>query len=115
MMMSSQASAAIWHRGRSHWFDASASYNPSEPLRGEVRVDCCIIGAGITGLSAAYHLEQLEPSASVALIEAEVVGYGGSGRNAGQLIVSFGRGDHLGVLVRRHGAENIGAAWTYAH
>lgn len=58
---------------------------PSRPdraaLNGEVKVDVCVIGAGITGLSAAIHL--LEQGKSVAVLEAHRTGHGGSGRNVG--------------------------------
>jgi glycine/D-amino acid oxidase-like deaminating enzyme len=50
-------------------------------LKGEVKVDVCVIGAGITGLSAAIHL--LEQGKSVAVLEAHRTGHGGSGRNVG--------------------------------
>lgn len=58
---------------------------PSRPdraaLKGELKVDVCVIGAGITGLSAAIHL--LEQGKSVAVLEAHRTGHGGSGRNVG--------------------------------
>ncbi|MDB6141192.1 MAG: FAD-dependent oxidoreductase [Pseudomonas sp.] len=50
-------------------------------LKGELAVDVCVIGAGITGLSAAIHL--LEQGKSVAVLEAHRTGHGGSGRNVG--------------------------------
>lgn len=50
-------------------------------LDGEIKVDVCVIGGGITGLSAALHL--LESGKSVAVLEAARVGAGGSGRNVG--------------------------------
>ena len=45
------------------------------------RVDVAIVGAGYTGLSAAIH--STEKGMSCHVIEAEHVGYGGSGRNTG--------------------------------
>ena len=44
-------------------------------------VDVVIVGAGFTGLSAAIHCTKKGMSCHV--IEAEHVGYGGSGRNTG--------------------------------
>lgn len=52
-----------------------------QPLAGERRADVCVIGAGITGLSAALHV--LEQGRSVVVLEAHEVGRGGSGRNVG--------------------------------
>ena len=45
------------------------------------RVDVAIVGGGLTGLSAAVHLRR--KGASVALLEAERLGWGASGRNGG--------------------------------
>lgn len=50
-------------------------------LVGEVKADVCIIGGGITGLSAALQL--LEAGKRVCVLEAFEVGHGGSGRNVG--------------------------------
>ncbi|AMB87357.1 FAD-dependent oxidoreductase [Pseudomonas agarici] len=50
-------------------------------FEGELSVDVCVIGAGITGLSAAIHL--LEQGKSVCVLEAHRTGHGGSGRNVG--------------------------------
>ncbi|TBU88315.1 L-pipecolate oxidase [Phytopseudomonas dryadis] len=58
---------------------------PEEPLcgalDGHAAVDVCVIGGGITGLSAALHL--LEQGKTVCVLEAHAVGHGGSGRNVG--------------------------------
>ncbi len=52
-------------------------------LDGPTRAHVAIVGGGYTGLSAALHLA--EAGIDVALIEAERVGWGASGRNGGQL------------------------------
>ena len=57
--------------------------DPFPPLRGEVRADVAVVGAGYTGLSAALHLAR--QGFQVALVEAHRVGFGASGRNGGQL------------------------------
>ncbi|MGD2129794.1 MAG: FAD-binding oxidoreductase [Lysobacterales bacterium] len=54
-------------------------------LQGEQHADVCIIGGGYTGLSSAIHLA--ERGYRVALLEAERVGWGASGRNGGQCSV----------------------------
>jgi gamma-glutamylputrescine oxidase len=66
------------------WYAATANtIPPFDTLRGEVRADVCIVGAGYTGLSAALHLA--ERGFDVVLLEAHRVGFGASGRNGGQL------------------------------
>ncbi len=53
-------------------------------LAGEHRCDVAVVGAGFTGLSTALYLA--ERGYDVAIIEANRVGWGASGRNGGQLI-----------------------------
>ncbi len=48
--------------------------------------DVIVIGAGFTGLAAARRLAQLDPDASVLVIEATEVGEGSSARNSGFII-----------------------------
>jgi len=60
----------------------------TQPLDGDISVDVAIIGGGITGVSAALHLA--ERGFSVALLEAEHIGWGASGRNGGQALPGFG-------------------------
>jgi glycine/D-amino acid oxidase-like deaminating enzyme len=47
----------------------------------EISADVVVIGSGYTGLSSALHLNQL--GASVAVLEAADIGFGGAGRNVG--------------------------------
>ncbi len=63
-------------------WQASASDAPQTAvLTGDVRADVAIVGAGYTGLSAALNLA--ERGLSVAVIEANQIGFGGAGRNVG--------------------------------
>jgi glycine/D-amino acid oxidase-like deaminating enzyme len=55
----------------------------SEPLIGKIEADVAIIGAGFTGLWTAHFLRQIDPRLNVVVLEQDVAGYGGSGRNAG--------------------------------
>ncbi|MBQ0810016.1 FAD-binding oxidoreductase [Roseovarius sp.] len=63
------------------WRESALETFAAPPLRGERMVDLAIIGAGFTGLSAALHAAG--QGADVAVLEAETVGEGGSGRNVG--------------------------------
>jgi len=62
-------------------------------LRGEQRCDVAVVGAGYTGLSSALYLA--ERGYDVAVIEAQRVGWGASGRNGGQLIDGFVDSDKI--------------------
>lgn len=53
------------------------------PLQGDVEADVAIVGAGFTGLWTAYFLQRHDPSLRIRIIEAEVAGFGASGRNGG--------------------------------
>jgi len=52
---------------------------------GRIEADVAIIGAGITGLSAACHLKARFPDLAVVVLEREQVGGGASGRSSGAL------------------------------
>ncbi|MEJ8562530.1 FAD-binding oxidoreductase [Yoonia sp. GPGPB17] len=52
---------------------------------GEITCDICVVGAGFTGLSTAYHLTQR--GYDVVVLDAQRVGFGASGRNGGQASV----------------------------
>ncbi len=80
----------IDHRDKSFWLATYGDYTPDPPLLGELKVDVAIIGAGFTGLSTAFNLRQADPGLTVAVLEAEVVGYGASGRNGGFSMTLFG-------------------------
>jgi len=69
-------------RDKSYWLGAD-DYQPNSPLSEDLETDICIIGGGFTGLSSAYYIKKKKPELDIALIEAEVVGYGASGRNGG--------------------------------
>lgn len=66
------------------YYTATAPLLEGRPsLKGEHRVEIVIIGGGYTGLSAALHLAKA--GKRVAVLEANRVGWGASGRNGGQI------------------------------
>lgn len=67
------------------YYDATARPSFIAPaLQGSVEADICVVGGGMTGLSAALHAAGR--GMSVVLVEAGRIGGGASGRNGGQLI-----------------------------
>lgn len=70
-----------------HYAAAGPETPPRPPLEGAVDVDACVVGGGLTGLSAARELARR--GAAVALVEARRVGWGASGRNGGQAVAGF--------------------------
>ena len=72
------------YRGLSLWHDTvDDDLPPRPPLAGDTAVDVAIVGAGYTGLWSAYYLLEADPSLRVAVVEAEIAGFGASGRNGG--------------------------------
>ncbi len=74
----------------SFWLDTYGAYTPNPPVEGDIHPDVVVIGGGFTGLSTAYHLRKYAPGLNVAVLEAEVVGFGASGRNGGFSMTLFG-------------------------
>lgn len=64
-----------------HWINSAQECADFAPLCQNQSIDLAIIGAGFTGLSAA--LKAAELGMSVAVLEAQTIGHGGSGRNVG--------------------------------
>lgn len=48
-----------------------------------IEADVCIVGGGYTGLWTALRIKELQPDATVVLLEADICGGGPSGRNGG--------------------------------
>lgn len=73
------------------------------PLQGDRDVDVAIIGAGITGLTAAIKL--IEAGKRVAVLEAQHVGAGSTGRSTGNLYTTVSQG--LLQVREKHGVETV--------
>ena len=90
------------------WYAEGLDLPPALPaLEGEAEADLCVVGAGITGLSAALHAAQA--GMRVVVLEAQRVGWGASGRNGGQA----GRGLNWSQarLEARLGARTARGIW----
>jgi len=71
-------------RKLSYWHDSvPGSLKPRSSLTSDIQADIAIVGAGYTGLWTAYYLKQIDPSLDIVILEAEIAGFGASGRNGG--------------------------------
>jgi glycine/D-amino acid oxidase-like deaminating enzyme len=79
--------------GQTPW---SIDFHP-QPIPLPERVDFAVVGAGFSGLSAATELRRLNPTQSVAVLEAETVGAGSSGHTGGLTLAETAAGDLPGL------------------
>ena len=71
------------------YYAASANWQTDYPkLEGDISADVVIVGGGFSGVATAVEL--CERGCKVALIEANRIGWGASGRNGGQIIGGYG-------------------------
>ena len=92
------------YRSLSFWLDTVPdSLDPGDPLPGDLDVDVAIAGAGLTGLWTAYYLASAQPGLRIAVCEAEIAGFGASGRNGGWCSALFPAS--LGKLTRMAGRD----------
>ncbi len=68
---------SLWHE------TTPTDWTPRPGLEGDVEADVAIVGAGYTGLWTAYYLSVADPALRIVVVEAEVAGFGASGRNGG--------------------------------
>jgi glycine/D-amino acid oxidase-like deaminating enzyme len=68
---------SFWHA------TAEDDWTPRPSLPGDGSCDVAIVGAGLTGLWTAYYLAEADPALRITVLEAEVAGFGASGRNGG--------------------------------
>lgn len=66
------------------WAATAAPPPPTEALAASTQADVLVIGGGYAGLSTALHLA--ERGVKTIVLEAREIGFGGSGRNGGQVI-----------------------------
>jgi gamma-glutamylputrescine oxidase len=90
-----------------NWYAADTAALDLPVLRGDHRADVCVVGAGLTGLSAAVELA--ERGYRVIVLEAQTVAAQASGRSGGHALRGFQSGmDKVEDLA---GAEQARALW----
>ena len=91
----------------SSWYAATVTEVTDYPrLQDNLSVDICIVGGGFTGVATALTLA--ERGYSVALLEANRIGWGASGRNGGQLINGI---SGLSKIQKRYGDGIADLLW----
>ena len=93
--MSDYSSLSFWHD------TVGEDLHPRPGLPGDAVADVAIVGGGYTGLWAAYYLKKQQPDLRVVVLEAEIAGFGASGRNGGWCLGEMA-GDK-DRLAKRHG------------
>jgi glycine/D-amino acid oxidase-like deaminating enzyme/nitrite reductase/ring-hydroxylating ferredoxin subunit len=93
MMQSSERSVSVW--------EATRPQRAFPPLRGDAETDVCVVGAGIAGMSVAYHLAKA--GRSVVVLDDNAVGGGETGQTTAHLASAFD--DYYHVVERIHGEE----------
>jgi len=100
-----------------YWTDQPGAPSPCQQLLASKECDLAIIGGGFTGLWTAILAKEADPQREVILLEAETIGFGGSGRNGGFISGSLTHGlahgeaiwpKEMKTLVRL-GNENLNA------
>jgi len=94
------------HPQKSYYAATANEVTDYPELEGTVSVDICVVGAGFTGVATALTLA--ERGYSVALVEANRVGWGASGRNGGQLINGI---SGLHKVQKKHGEGVADMLW----
>jgi glycine/D-amino acid oxidase-like deaminating enzyme len=71
---------------KSGWNALLPARAPNPKLAEKIEVDVAIVGAGFTGISAAKRWRELQPDATIALLDSSEIGEGNPGRNSGFLL-----------------------------
>lgn len=112
------------HRGPAAWSAFLPDRTATPPLESELTADVVIVGAGFAGLSAARRLLELEPTASVVLLDAGEIAEGAAGRNSGFMIDIpheltsadyAGAGDDQAQITLNRAAQSFAAAAVEAY
>ncbi|MGE5286963.1 MAG: NAD(P)/FAD-dependent oxidoreductase [Micromonosporaceae bacterium] len=93
------------------WLAEYGEYTPEAALAGDIDVDVAVIGGGYLGMSTSIALKRRDPSLQVAVLEAETVGYGASGRNGSFAMTVVGLG--FGTTAMLRGKRFLGRAHAY--
>ena len=80
------------------WWSTANRRPQTSAIEADLSVETAVIGGGFTGLTAALHLARR--GVRVALLEADEIGAGASGVNAGFVVPNFAKADPASVVAR---------------
>ncbi|MGO3859939.1 MAG: NAD(P)/FAD-dependent oxidoreductase [Neisseriaceae bacterium] len=87
------------------YYTATRKYHTSYPsLEADIDVDVVVIGGGFSGINTALELAE-KGVTSIAVLEAKHLGYGGTGRNGGQIMAGIGH--DIEVIRKDVGEEGL--------
>ena len=95
------------HDAHGYWLREAGGAEPVAPAVGDIDADVVVLGGGYTGMWTAWHLRERAPDCRVVVLEADVCGYGPTGRNGGFCETLW---TSLPSLRERFGAERALAA-----
>lgn len=84
--------------GLSLWHAVGRNRRERPALERALDVDLAIVGSGFSGLSTALHTA--EKGISVAVLEAEIIAWGATGRNAGFIVPNFAKRDPNDIIAQ---------------
>ncbi|MER8367337.1 FAD-binding oxidoreductase [Mesorhizobium sp. M0306] len=84
--------------GLSLWHAVGRNRRERPALEGPLDVDLAIVGGGFLGLSTALHTA--EKGISVVVLEAELIAWGATGRNAGFVVPNFAKRDPDDIIAQ---------------
>lgn len=94
--------SAMRHSADGWWIEEAGSSPPGLPLDEELDADLVVVGAGYTGLWAAWRALELDPACRIVVLDHDRAGHGPSGRNGG---FCKGLWLNLPVLVAHYGDD----------
>jgi gamma-glutamylputrescine oxidase len=98
------------HPARSYYAATANAHAAYPRLSESIRADVCVVGGGLTGLSAALNLA--ERGYKVVLLEANRIAWGASGRNGGQINTGLRKSPQ--ELIARFGKERGKALFDFS-